>query len=92
MADNKKPAKVSPASLIAYTVSGAMLIVSFLIYHFLPESEIANSIEHSSMTAVYLMVLAPVLCLSGLLIITLGFKKQKANGIQSVCLLFRCIL
>ena len=79
MADNKKSAKVSPASLIAYAVSGVMLIVSFLIYHFIPESEIANSIEHSSMTAVYLMVLAPVLCLSGLLIITLGFKKQKAN-------------
>ena len=82
MAENKKSAEISAKAFVPYIISGIIVIISYFIYNYVPESELANSIEQSSMTAVYLMVVAPVLCVIALILLALGFKKDKQSFIS----------
>ena len=57
--------------------SDILVIISYFIYAFLPKSAFANDISRPGMTAVYVFAVAPVLCLIGVIISAVFFKKTK---------------
>lgn len=75
MTENKKSAK----SVLPAILSCVLVLISCFIYNYLPESDIANSIENPAMTAVYIMITAPVLCVAALVLLVYCFKKNRAE-------------
>lgn len=65
--------------LIFTVVSVICSLVSVLVYRFLPESNLANGIEHSGMDAVYALIASPVFAFLALAFFAVGcIKLHKA--------------
>ena len=63
--------------MLPILLSDILVIISYFIYVFLPESAFANDVSRPGMTAVYIFAAAPVLCLVSAIITAVFFKKIK---------------
>ena len=63
--------------MLPILLSDILVIISYFIYVFLPESAFANDVSRPGMTAVYIFAAAPVLCLVSAIIPAVFFKKIK---------------
>lgn len=69
-----------------YLLSFLLLSASYLVYILVPVSDLANSIEHSGMDAVYLLTVSPILALVSLALLLSAYviNKQYLNKLLSV--------
>ncbi len=58
--------KINNKAFILYLISFILYFASYLIYTLIPSSDLANSIEHSGMDAVYVLTASPVLAVLSL--------------------------
>ncbi len=77
MAEKNKKVTLNYKWLMAIIVSEILVLASYFIYKFLPESTLANGIEYSGMTAVYVLMCAPILCALSLVLYFVSAKKLK---------------
>lgn len=73
MSENKIKTKV----FAPYLISFLLLLASYLIYTIVPVSDLANSVEHSGMDAVYLLTVSPVAAFVSLTLLVIAFIINK---------------
>ncbi len=73
MSENKIKTKVFAPCLLSFL----LLLASYLIYTVVPVSELANSVEHSGMDAVYLLTASPVAAFISLVLLMVAFIPNK---------------
>ncbi len=64
--------KINKKIVVPYFASFLFLLASYLFYTIVPVSDLANSVEHSGMDAVYLLTCSPVFAFLALLALALA--------------------
>lgn len=69
--------KIKTKAFIPYLFSFILILAAYLVYTIVPSSELANSIEHSGMDAVYVLTAAPILSFSALVLSVLSYALNR---------------
>ncbi len=69
--------KINSKAFIPYFFSCITYLASYLIYSLVPSSELANSLEHPGITAVYVLTASPVLVIIALALLAVTFLLNK---------------
>ncbi len=74
--------KINKKIVVPYLLSFIFLFASYLIYTTVPVSDIANSVEHSGMDAVYILISSPVCAFVSLVLLLVTFIINFKHMIQ----------